>query len=188
METYNHIKTVLGIILGLSITHSLKGAVKLIEHPGKVKIYSVHLLWALYMFLSTVYFWWFEIHLAEVEHWTFIKYFFLVIYVTLYYVMSALLFPDDMKDYDSYESYYYSRKKWFFSFLGLLFVFDFFDTLLKGQAYMQHLQWEYPLRIGTHITLCIAAAMSSNKIFHLFLVLGFIIFQILWILTFYFNG
>jgi hypothetical protein len=33
MESFDYIKTVLGIILGLSITHLLKGAVKIIDHP-----------------------------------------------------------------------------------------------------------------------------------------------------------
>jgi len=188
METYAHIKTVLGIILGLSITHSLKGAVKIIDHPNRSKFYSVHLLWALYMFLSTVYFWWFEVHLVEVQHWTFQKYFFLILYVTLYYIMSALLFPDDIKDYENYEAYYYSRKKWFFGFLGLIFTFDIFDTLLKGQHYFLHLQSAYPVRAGIHLILCGVAMFSEKRWLQMAIVLFFLIYQIVWILTFYANG
>ena len=76
METFAHIKTVIGIILGLSITHSLKGVVRIIEHPNKIKPYWIHLLWGFYMFLTTVYFWWFEVHLSEVTDWNFFKYLF----------------------------------------------------------------------------------------------------------------
>jgi hypothetical protein len=33
MDFFSHIKSVIGIILGLSITHLLKGAAKQIQHP-----------------------------------------------------------------------------------------------------------------------------------------------------------
>lgn len=56
METFAHIKTVIGIILGLSITHLLKGVVKIVEHPKKNKPYWVHLLWALYIFLAVIHY------------------------------------------------------------------------------------------------------------------------------------
>ena len=71
METFAHIKTVIGIILGLSITHSLKGAITIIEHPTKIKPYWVQLIWGFNLFLTTIYFWWFEVHLAEVVNWDF---------------------------------------------------------------------------------------------------------------------
>jgi hypothetical protein len=187
LETFAHIKTVIGIILGLSITHSLKGAVKLIDHPGRIKSYPIHLLWVFYMFLSTVYFWWFEVYLTEIKHWDFFKYFFLICYVLQYYILAALLFPDDLRDFKSYKDYFYSRKKWFFSFLALLFVFDAFDTYIKGANYLTEIHWLYPIRAVVHIIACIFAMQSSNTRFHFILVLTFIILQAMWILKFYLN-
>lgn len=188
METFSHIKTVLGIILGLSITHALKGAVKLIEHPGRSRAYAVHLMWAFYMFLSTVYFWWFEIHLTEIKHWDFIKYIFLVIYVITYFTLAALLFPDDLRDYKDYRSYFFSRKKWFFGILALLFVFDSVDTYIKGPSYHLEMIKIYPIREFVHIIACLIAAWSNNKWIQLFIVSGFIIFQLFWIFHYYMNG
>jgi hypothetical protein len=188
METYSHIKTVLGIILGLSITHSLKGAVKLIDHPNRIKSYPVHLLWAFYMFLSTVYFWWFEVHLTEVKHWDFLKYFFLVIYVITYFVLAALLFPDDLRDYKDYRAYFYSRKKWFFSLLALLFAFDAVDTYLKGPGYQTEMLQVYPIREILHIAGCIWAANTEKGRVQLGIVLLFILFQVFWIMRYYLNG
>ena len=188
METFTHIKTVLGIILGLSITHSIKGAVKLIDHPDRAKAYSVHLLWGFYMFLSTVYFWWFEIHLTEITNWTFIKYFFLIIYVATYYVLASLLFPDDLRNYKDYKAYFFSRKKWFFYILAILFLLDYIDTYLKGSNYQTEMLKVYPIRESIHIVACLIAARTNNKLLQLIIVLGFILFQFCWILKFYFTG
>jgi hypothetical protein len=51
MDTFSHIKAVISITLGLSITHLLKGAAKQIQHPGRDKPYWVHNLWTLYVFI-----------------------------------------------------------------------------------------------------------------------------------------
>ena len=51
MDIFAHIKSVIGIILGLSIAKLLQGTVKLIQHPGRTKPYWIHLAWALYIFL-----------------------------------------------------------------------------------------------------------------------------------------
>lgn len=188
METFSHIKTVLGIVLGLSITHSLKGAVKIIDHPGRPKAYPIHLLWAFYMFLSTVYFWWFEIHLTQIKHWDFLKYLFLIVYVTTYYTLAALLFPDELRDYKDYKSYFLSRKKWFFSILALLFIFDAVDTYIKGPDYQLAMSRVYPIRESIHIIACLIAAWSNNKWLQLVTVSAFIIFQFFWIWSYYMNG
>jgi hypothetical protein len=142
METFGHVKTVIAIILGLSITHLLKGAAKLIQHPGRDKPYWIHLLWALYVFLLLVHFWWWEYHLNSIQRWVFPEYFFVITYITIYYVLCALLFPDDLRDYKGgFEEYFYSRKKWFFSVLALSFVADVVDTLIKGKPISCNSGW-----------------------------------------------
>ena len=185
MDTFFHIRMVMSIIMGLSITHLLKGATKIIEHPKKYKPYWVHLLWALYVFLLLIFFWWFEIHLREVKQWVFTEYFFIISYIILYYILCALLFPDDLSDYDGYADYFYSRKKWFFSVLALVYAADVIDTFIKGTDYIEHLHWEYPVRNVTHILLCVVAIRVDNRKFHAALVVLFLLYQLSWILRFY---
>jgi hypothetical protein len=60
-------------------------------------------------------------------------------YAILLYLLCALLFPDDMSDYSGFRNYFYSRKKWIFSFMALLFSVDVADTLLKGLRYFRML-------------------------------------------------
>src|SRR5436190_7099529 len=108
MDTFFHIRMVMSIIMGFSITTLLKGAVKLIDHPGKYKPYWIHLLWALYIFLLLIHFWWWEIGLKSIKQWVFTEYLFIVFFVILYYVLCVLIFPDDISEYKNFEEYFYS--------------------------------------------------------------------------------
>jgi hypothetical protein len=185
METFDYIKSVISIILGLSIAKLLQGAVKLIQHPGRTKPYWVHLLWSLYIFLLLTHFWWWEFRLKGVAEWSFHAYFFLIIFITLYFTLCALLWPDDVKDYDHrFEDYFYSRKNWFFAVLAVSFVADVFDTFLK-ESYFLQTTWEYPIRNAVHFILCLVAIGVKNKRFHAVLVILFILYELLYILRFY---
>ncbi|HWK07576.1 MAG TPA: hypothetical protein VNS58_28285 [Puia sp.] len=185
METFQHIKTVLSIILGLSITHLLKGTVKLIQHPGREKPYLVHLLWSLYLFLVLVHFWWWEYQLKVITTWVFGEYFFVIGYIITYYVLCALLFPDDLKDFDGYEDYFYKKKTWFFSVLAISFLADTLDTLIKGKEYFLISSVEYPIRITLHVGLCLLAIWINNKRFHLILVILFLLYELSFIWRMY---
>jgi hypothetical protein len=182
MDTFGHIKSVIVIILGLSIAKLLQGAVKLIQHPGRTRIYWVHLLWALYLFLLLIHFWWWEYGLKDISAWSFQSYFFLVLYITMFYTLCALLFPDDLKDYKGYEDYFFSRKKWFFGVLAISFLADTVDTLMKGKDYFLQATLEYPIRNFVHFTLCVAAMWIPNRKFHAALVLLFILYELSYIL------
>lgn len=185
MDQFFHIRMLMSIIVSLSVATLLKGIAKLIEHPTRFRIYWVHLGWVAFAFLSLVDFWWWEIRLKAVKEWSFQLYLFIILYVVVYYIICSLLFPDDMKEYDGYKAYYYSRKNWIFSFLGLSFLFDIGDTLIKGVEYYQSLGTEYILRIIIHVLLCLLAIRVRNEKVHAALVIFFLTYNILWIIRKY---
>ncbi len=186
--TFDHVKTIIAIILGLSITHLLKGAVAFIEHPKLIKPYWVHLCWCGYLLLLIIHFWWWEAELRQVQHWNFAEYLFLFCYISIYYILCVLLMPGSIGEYKGYDEYFFSRKKWFFSTLGLCFLLDFVDTFIKGKEYYHsHYNWEYPIRNITHIALCIVAMYTRNRAFHAILVLLFFIYELSYIYRLFFN-
>jgi len=182
MDQFFHIRMLMSIIVSLSVAHLLKGIAKLIEHPGRIRLYWVHLLWVIYAFLSLINFWWWEIRLKNVAAWNFESYLFLISYIIIYYIICALLFPDDMKDYAGYKEYYYSRKNWFFSFLGASFLFDVVDTFLKGADYYHSLGIAYLVRIVLYFVLCMVAIRTRNERYHAAMVIFFLLGNLVWIL------
>ena len=188
METFGHVRMVIGFILSLSIAHLLKGSAKFIQHPGREKPYWIHLSWVFYMFLLLVHFWWWEMPLHVIKHWTFPEYIFIVLYITTFFSICSLLYPDDVKDYTGYEDYFYSRRKWFFGILAFSFFADVVDTLMKGVDYYRHFGVEYPIRNITHVILCLIAIKVSNKTFHGILVSLFIAYELSYILRLYLSA
>ena len=114
MSMFEYVAVLTSIIIGLSIAHLLQGVARLIQHPGRAKIYWVHLLWVFNMFFTAVYWWWFEFQFSVVETWTLQLYLFVIFYAVMTYVLCALLFPSDLGDYTGFEDYFLSRRRWFF--------------------------------------------------------------------------
>ncbi|WP_148707254.1 hypothetical protein [Chitinophaga skermanii] len=170
------------MILSLSVAVLLRGTVRFVQHPGRLKIYWVHLAWVFYLFLLLLHFWWWEIYLRTIQQWYFTEYFFVIMYILLFYILASMLYPDDLRDHkEDFQVYFYSRKKWFFAILASTYLFDFVDTLIKGEAYYRHYTWEYPVRNMTHFILCLVAIRVNNKRFQEVLVVGFILYELLYI-------
>ena len=108
MDEFAHIRIIVGMILGLGLTHLIKGSVGFIQHPGRKKIYGVHLLWVFYIFLLLIHFWWWEFNLKLLAEWFFLDYFFIIVYALIFYMICAILYPDDLQGYKGYEDYFYS--------------------------------------------------------------------------------
>jgi hypothetical protein len=186
MDKFAHIRMILGFILSLSIAHLLRGVTKFIVHPTKSRPYWIHLLWALYIFLALVYFWWWEYRLGQLHEWTFAAYSLVIFYIVLYYIICFLLFPEDLSEYEGYKDYFFARKQWFYGMLGTTFLVDMADTFLKGEVYFDRLGPEYPIRVAAHFLLCMVAIRVKNERFHGGLVILFLLYNISWILRNYF--
>ena len=145
-EVFTHVRVIIGIILGLSVSRLLTGIARIIQHPQRKNIYAVHLGWVLFTFLTVVHFWWFEFYLHELVLWKFEVYLFVIFFASLHFLACGMLFPDSMEGYSGYEDYFMSRRAWFFGILISIFLCDFLDTAMKGVAHFRTLGAEYPFR------------------------------------------
>ena len=187
IQIYDHVRVVISILLGFSLTHLLRGVARLIQHPRRQKVDFIHLGWTLFIFFYLIHFWWFEFRLGLVGQWTFPLYLFIILYGVLLYLICALLWPDDVNEYDGFRGYFFSRKAWFFGFLSTLWFFDYVDTLIKGRAVLSSLGWEYEIRLILFLGCSLWAMRSKNMAFHrTFVTLG-TLYQLSYILRQYFT-
>jgi len=181
-DAFTHVRIIIGMVLGLAVSRLLIGMSRFIQHPGKLRIYPAHLLWVIFLLIAIVRFWWFEFHLRNLPYWTFLTYLFLVFYASLYFLLSALLFPDSMEDYANYRDYFLSRRQWFFGILVLLFLVDIVDTSIKGQAHLASLGAEYFLHCAVIAGLAVAGMLTRRD--HVQLTLGLLALGVLTVFTF----
>src|SRR5690606_14744588 len=99
---------------------------------------------------------WWEYNLRDVRVWTFTEYILVITYILMYFTLCQLLYPSDVRDYsESYKNYFFSRKKWIFVGLIIIYAADILDTLLKGQVYLENLMPIYGVKMISHISLCL---------------------------------
>ena len=96
MEMFNYVMVLASVIIGLGITHLLMGVAGIVQHPGRDKVYWVHLVWVGATFLRAIFWWWFEFRLSKITEWTFTLYVFVLAYAVILYLWCALLFPRDL--------------------------------------------------------------------------------------------
>ena len=165
MDLFLHVRVVLGILVGFSLARLVGTAPQLAQQERK-RVYWVHLVWCLFMFLYVIGFWWWEFQLATLPRWTFPLYVFLTVYGVLVYFLCALLSPSDLSQYEGYKEYFFSRRKWFFGAMAVMFVADLYDTYLKGLEHFHALGLTYQLRTGLILLLSLLAIKVRNERFH----------------------
>lgn len=183
MDPYSHVRVLFSIVLGLGVSRLLGGIARIVQHPKQYRVYWVHLVWVLYLFLYLIHFWWWEFRLSQLVQWTFPLYFFVTMYATLLFLLCTLLFPETMTDYDGFEGYFYSRKGWIFSLLAVLFLADIADTLIKGRQYFYMLGFVYYFRTASLLVLSLVAIKVNNRRFQAAFAIFAVICEVAFILT-----
>jgi hypothetical protein len=184
-DIFFHVRILMGVVLGLAITRILAGVAGFVQHPGKKKLYSTHLVWIAIVLVSAVHFWWFEYGLIRIQPWQFELFVFVLFYAFLFYLMATLLIPDTIEEYASYEDYFLSRRRWFFGLMAMTVPVDLIDTLAKSQAYFNSLGAEYWLRLGILLIVCAIGAWTRNLRVQLAVAILYLVYFLSWILRFY---
>ena len=180
MDLFEYISVLTSIIVGLGIAHLLRGVAQLVQHPGRHRLYWVHLLWVAFMFFNMIFFWWWEFALNEMETWLFQNYLFLVFYAVSLYLMCAMLFPNDLEDYDGYADYFLSRRMWFFGLFAATSVLDVYDTMMKGADHVARLGTDYMALTAGFLALAVTGAISRRRGVHAVIVMVALSYQTWW--------
>lgn len=162
MGMFEYVVVLTGVVIGLAVTHLMQGVAKIVEHPKRVRVWWVHLVWVAHTGLLSVFWWWFEFRLRLIGTWTFQLYVFVLGEAFLIYLVCAVLFPSDLSNHQSFKDYFLSRRRWFFGLLISILILDLLDTWTKGAAYFISLGIEYPLARAVLIALCITGMLSSR--------------------------
>jgi hypothetical protein len=180
-----HVRMVLSMVVSLALARLLSGLAKFVQHPQRVAVFDVHLLWSLFMLTFLIHFWWWEFSLIHRPAWTFWTFAFVVGYAAMLYLMCAILFPDDLAEYDGYRGYFMSRRAWFFGLFAWVLLLDIVDTRLKGAAHWQAHTPEIWLRTVIGLGACALGAYSRSERLQRVLVLFVLACQATWIARLY---
>lgn len=185
-QVYLHIRVVLAIVLGLAITKLLNGIALLIERRNRWSM--IHVCWVLWALVSVVTFWWWEFRLSALPSWSFSSYVFVISYCSLYFVLSALIFPDDASlNGGGYDDYLIERRFWFFGLIAVITLMDLVDTSLKGSERWEALGIAYPIKTAVMLAIAGLGMILVKKRAHLVLALIALVYLTAYYTIQYFN-
>ena len=190
MAAFEYLSVLISIILALGMTRVLGGVGEMLQARSHRRIYWVHAIWIINLFVYLVVAWWIFYRWRNQQPWTFLLFLFVLISPTLLYLASLLLFPreGDIDRTIDYKAHYYANHRAFFILFALFTPVDIADSLLKGIPHFLGLGPIYFLSNTLYFAGLTTAAITRNKRYHEFyavfflvqtIVMSFLIFQTL---------
>src|SRR5688572_1100019 len=125
-DQFQHVMVLASIILGLGITHLLLGvnaAIDRISSDRPIRLSWASGFWLAYLFVWMVLFWWWEFRLLDLlEYWSLWRYFVVIGYALVLFLLVALLVPKDWGSIENMDQYFLSKRRWFYPILLVAFM------------------------------------------------------------------
>jgi hypothetical protein len=177
MGAFEYLSVLISIILALGMTRVLAGVGEMLQARSRRRVYWVHAIWIINVFLYLVVAWWIFYRWRNQQPWTFFLFIFVLISPTLLYLASLLLFPRE-GDVDSavdYKTHYYANHRAFFILFALFAPVDIVDSLLKGVPHFLNLVLPYIVINVLFLAGLVTAAITRNERYHQFYAIYFLV-------------
>lgn len=180
---FDYFAVLISVILGLGLTHLLRGLAKLIQMRHKIRPYWVHVVWTLNVIIWVLAIWWGMFWWRGLQAWTIEWFYFLVVYAILQFMWAAMLFPPEVTGHLDCEEHFFANRHWFFGLQLAVILMDIPETLVKGTAKLRAVPDQYVFLIVTLLSITLVALLSKTRRVHavlsvLFLaaMLGYVLF------------
>jgi hypothetical protein len=176
MEPFAYLSVLTSIVLALGIARVLTGLGTMLQARGRLRLYWIHLMWTLNVFLYLVLNWWILFRWQAQSQWTFFLFLFVLLSPTVAFLLSVLLFPEPFGEGADLKQHFFANHHWFFVLGALLAPIDAMDTLLKGVAHFVAQGPLYILTIAILFLLNLCAAWTKREEYHAFFAIFFLVY------------
>ncbi len=136
MTTFEYLAVLFSVVVGLALTQTLRGVLRIVQHRRTMRIYWPTLIWTAAVLQWAVFFWWFSgTTLAQLQEWHVSTLLFVLAYGSAVYFLLGLLHPNDAGAEFNMKAHFEDNRVWFFGMflgLGLLDVADTWFKLHSG--------------------------------------------------------
>lgn len=160
MSHFEYIMVMVSIIQGLGLTLALRGVSHLIRSPRRE---SAVVIWAVFLVFLYLQNWWAFWDGMVVEHWNFLKFLFIALYVCVMYAMTELMLPMASTPETDWPGHFESVRKWFFGMMVALVLLG-----VSLNVYITGIPLWHPYRVMqfTILFLAIAGWFTSRLAMH----------------------
>jgi hypothetical protein len=163
---FDYLGVLISIILGLALTHILRGWGRLIQLRHTAKIYWVQVVWGLSVVTYVLAFWWGMFWWKHLQVWTIQWFFFLTGYAIVLFMLAFVLCPMEPREDTDFEAFFFDNRQWFFGIQLLALLLDIPETLAKGVTHLRDTPREYLVFIPVALALNLIGFSSRNRRLH----------------------
>jgi hypothetical protein len=113
--TYAHVSVVLSMVLGLSVTQSLKGVAQLYRTRARVRSYWLYWAWMILQLFFILLLWWTYWSYRTITDWNFVRFVVYLSPVVTFFYLTAIAFPNPTEEAVNLREFYYSNRRGYFS-------------------------------------------------------------------------
>jgi hypothetical protein len=132
VSEFEFVSVLISIVVGLGITHVLRGVAVAVDEREQAPIDSVHMAWTGVVFLNLALNWWVLFSWREHAVWSFDLFFSLIVWVVALYLPVVFLFPPRKTATESWATVYRKNRQWFLGSFAVFAAADIWVTALRG--------------------------------------------------------
>jgi len=177
MDPFSYLSVLISIILALGMTRVLAGVGEMLQARSRRRVYWVHAIWIVNLFLYLVIAWWIFYRWRNQQPWTFFLFVFVLISPTILFLASLLLFPPEsaLDEFVDYKKHFYANHRAFFAIFALFTPVDCVDSLFKGISHFLALGPQYFASNSIFFAGLVTAAITRNERYHQFFAIFFLV-------------
>jgi hypothetical protein len=181
LDAFSYVSGLTTVILALGIGRILVSGGRLLERRISVRLYWVHLMWVVNVFLYLCLQWWVLFRWQAWTDWNFFLFMFLIASPTIVFLLTVILFHDSPSEHSDFKEHFFANHRWFFTLAAVLPALDFVDTFLKGYEHLVAQGVIYPVTLVLVSGLSVVAAVTKNEWYHKFYCVFFFVYILVFI-------
>ena len=171
MSEFEFLSVLVSIIIGLGMTHILRGAVSQVV---ETRAFDTRLLYSVFMAFILVLNWWVILSWRDHENWVFSDFLVLVAWAVTHYIAAISLYPVQERAADADMPL-----SWFLWAFAAVALIDIFQTFIRGDLFEP---WYYMPFVLHYAILSVIGAMLDSERLHKVIGWWFLIASLLWAL------
>lgn len=132
MSPFEYLSVLISVIVGLSVSHLLTSAARLIQRRRQMRLYTPTVLWMATLFIVQIQIWWVAYDRRAEAVWTFFSFLGFLVIPVIGYLLCYVLVPDLEGEAVDLQTSYHQNRAWFFGLVVAAFLVSFVQDLASG--------------------------------------------------------
>jgi len=165
LDEFEFLAVFVSIVIGIGVTHILRGLARIIYNREQHKFSTLHFLWSINALVAMLLNWWVFFLWADHAVWSFDKYLLLIMWAISLYMLAVVLYPPDIRRDVSYTKLFWRNRQWILGTFVAVVLLDIAQTAVRGQLFQPVYYLPYVLH---YVVLSVVGIFVASRRYQIF--------------------